>query len=607
MPEGFEFTESLTGGVSVSRIDPRAASATLADVAFVRAELDRHRHLQAWLVATEARNIVVLRPLGKTSTDPVLKFISNPGDRTTYQTSHDLPDLTRAPLRQRRLAALPPRSWPVAGAHREVSAAPRDRQLRRAVVADGQRGRIEREQGATEMGKKRHPSDDTNRSKRPPKTAPTGKDRKLSELLKELAMRLLKNPDAAPSREAVEAALLLAVAAWNDASGDPGVRRKHREMLTKYDWSDRSPWPELLATDTELLIAGLVEYKRAHYSDDRRRIVAFGMTPEATIQVQWLDPDRSPPSTDEPAWAQASCEEVEGHPIADKLLAAFKQARGRKVINLKSVAAGRATAAELQKTIASDEVLADLHPAHALYVLAQNHASILSEQLTSLNELAPLSEIISKIEDTYGSDGPPISPLTRSYFTCWALFDACTGPGRETLGTSLLALAATLGMDPELQRIIGLMQRSRMGIHAHQGMEGDLVVLRELVTGLVCHAVVPSGYRGHRGELWYARVLPPPLPVATEHVVMTTPYVLHRPGLPEWLAYFRRLLPAEPLHARLDAYARHMKHGPTSTHWPDFVFEGYLDHEVSVIRLSGLPDVPASRPHSPVNERRSWA
>ncbi len=76
---------TVTGVVTVSRVDPQAASAATDDVALVRAGLERHPHLRAWLVATDAWNIVVLRPLGKTSTGPVLKFISNPDDRTTYQ------------------------------------------------------------------------------------------------------------------------------------------------------------------------------------------------------------------------------------------------------------------------------------------------------------------------------------------------------------------------------------------------------------------------------------------------------------------------------------------------------------------------------------------
>ena len=47
-----------------------------------------------------------------------------------------------------------------------------------------------------------------------------------------------------------------------------------------------------------------------------------------------------------------------------------------------------------------------------------------------------------------------------------------------------------------------------------------------------------------------------------------------------------------------------MKYGPTRTYWNDFVLEGYVNHRTEAIYLAGLPDVPASRPHSEVNSRR---
>jgi hypothetical protein len=53
---------------------------------------------------------------------------------------------------------------------------------------------------------------------------------------------------------------------------------------------------------------------------------------------------------------------------------------------------------------------------------------------------------------------------------------------------------------------------------------------------------------------------------------------------------------------RLDGYERQMKYGPTRTY--DFVFEGYVNHRTEAIYLAGLPDVPESRPHSEVNNRR---
>ena len=36
------------------------------------------------------------------------------------------------------------------------------------------------------------------------------------------------------------------------------------------------------------MIDELVEYKRAHYPDDRRRVFTCGGTPSGTIRVEWL-------------------------------------------------------------------------------------------------------------------------------------------------------------------------------------------------------------------------------------------------------------------------------------------------------------------------------
>jgi len=431
------------------------------------------------------------------------------------------------------------------------------------------------------------------------------RERRLSEIIKEMALRLLKKPDAVPSMAAAETALLLASAAWNSASGEPGLRNHHREMLKKFDWGGASPWAELRSSDTDWLIVELVEYKQAHYPNDRRRIVAAGMSPEGKIQVQWVEEDKlvAAPfgfSTSSTTAARAES----GNPIAEKLAVRMKREVRGKVVHLKEVIAGRTAAEELQRTVVSKKGLAGFHPAHATYVYAQNQVSVLSEQLTALDEMAPFADIVSKAEDIYMPSGPPMSPLTTSYFTCWAFFDACIEPTHETIGTTVLEVGAAFGMHTELLRLIRSMQESRMGLYAHEGTEGSLVVLREVATAAVCRAIVPSGYRGQRGELWYARVLPPPIPGGSEHVVFTTPYIVLEPGLREWQAYFRRTLPDAPQQARLDAYERHMKYGPTRTYWNAFVFEGYVNHRTEAVYLAGLPDVPESRPHSEVDSRR---
>jgi hypothetical protein len=104
----------------------------------------------------------------------------------------------------------------------------------------------------------------------------------------------------------------------------------------------------------------------------------------------------------------------------------------------------------LQKTIAAQTELAGLDLAHAAYVYTQNQVSVMSEQLTGLKEMAPFADIISRAVDLYVPSAPPMSPLTTSYFTCWAFFDACTGPANETIGTTILEFGAAFGMNTEL-------------------------------------------------------------------------------------------------------------------------------------------------------------
>jgi hypothetical protein len=217
---------------------------------------------------------------------------------------------------------------------------------------------------------------------------------------------------------------------------------------------------------------------------------------------------------------------VSGRPIAKKIVAKMKLHWQRKVVNIKNVIAGLAMAEELQKTVVSQKELEGFHPAHAAYVYAQNQVSVMSEQLTALKEMAPFVDIISKAEDLYVPSAPPMSPLTTSYFTCWAFFDACAGPAKETIGTTILEVGATLGMQPELLRLMRLMQDSRMGFYIHRGGEGDASVLEDLVTGAVYRAIVPAGYKGQKNENWYLRLLPPPFPEGKEHVAFTTPYIV---------------------------------------------------------------------------------
>ena len=68
-------------------------------------------------------------------------------------------------------------------------------------------------------------------------------------------------------------------------------------------------------------------------------------------------------------------------PIADRLIRKMRGYAGAKVVDLSAVREGSKNAEALHKTVASRERLADYHPAHAIYVYAQNQTSVMAEQL----------------------------------------------------------------------------------------------------------------------------------------------------------------------------------------------------------------------------------
>lgn len=291
-------------------------------------------------------------------------------------------------------------------------------------------------------------------------------------------------------------------------------------------------------------------------------------------------------------------------PIADKLLRKMQRYQQAKVVDLKAFKAGKQLADSLGQTVASNSQLAALHPAHAMYVYAQNQLSVMAEQLTMLKELDRLNYPLAEAEECYMPSGPPMSPLTRSYFTCWSLFDVSAGIAKETLCTTAMAVGRKYGAHEDLLQLFEHMQESYMAVYRHEGHDGESIVLRELVTDRVCRTLCASGYQGSAGELWYVRVLPPPVAEFDQHIVFTTPYLLISPGEDEWLAYLDRVLSDVAPAKRHEAYRQHMKYGPVRTYWPEFVFEAYVNFRPEVVFLEGLPDVAESRPCSSVSLRR---
>lgn len=284
-------------------------------------------------------------------------------------------------------------------------------------------------------------------------------------------------------------------------------------------------------------------------------------------------------------------------PLVKKLLRALTQYRSRKIIDLQAFAAGRKHSAEQQASVISPEKLADLHPAHALYVYAQNQASVLLETITRLPALDKLTNLIVDASEDYMPSGPPMSPLTPTYFFYWSGFDAAIGTARETAGDCIAALARCADAHPDFLRIIDILRESRMGLYVCEGGDRESVNLREFVTGEIVSCIVPAGHRGQRGEIWLARVLPPPGPQFAQSVVITTPYVITKPGERDWQRFFERTLPRTGIADPRQAYRHLMKYGLELRYWTEYIFEAYVNYKTSLVYLAGLPDVDGSRPH----------
>jgi hypothetical protein len=288
---------------------------------------------------------------------------------------------------------------------------------------------------------------------------------------------------------------------------------------------------------------------------------------------------------------------------ADKIAGIIASQLKLKIIDLSSIRAAQQLFQEAR--IDADglkKLMSKGHdPCHALYIFAQNYASVLGEQLAEMKETRQFVKIVGDAEDEYQPGGPPLSPLTASYFTMWALFDVQFGQSHETIGTCIQRIGPLIDMPPWLLDVIDLMQRSTMGVHVHCGTEGRLVRLRALGSQemKLCH--VPSGSVGRAGDLWFVRLLPPSNAMFDYHIVFNSPYVLVEVTERMFADYLIReigRLGSRTRPAKLEASAYVMKHGPTPNHWNEYIFCAYTGHQHDAVFLTGIPDIKESLPHA---------
>ena len=114
--------------------------------------------------------------------------------------------------------------------------------------------------------------------------------RKMSEIVIEMSERLFPDPEAVHSTEAVYVTLFFANLAWNECVGLGAERERTKNVWQSIEADNPALWDELKSRDIDAMIDELVEYKKAHFPDDQRRILSCGGTSRSTVRVQWLPP-----------------------------------------------------------------------------------------------------------------------------------------------------------------------------------------------------------------------------------------------------------------------------------------------------------------------------
>jgi hypothetical protein len=237
-------------------------------------------------------------------------------------------------------------------------------------------------------------------------------------------------------------------------------------------------------------------------------------------------------------------------------------------------------------------------PLHAVYIAVQNITSVFSECVSVLPELKTYYKTVGDAEEEYMPSGPPMSPLTTSFFTAWAFFDYRFGGDKETIGTCLTDLGGQLGLHPGMVEAVRQFQESRMGIYEHCGTIDGKIGLEELITGRKSCCICPAGYLGKPGELWYVRLCPPLLEEMGYYVTVTTPYILTKATKTDWTAYLNRAMLNLEVQDEGQRLYELLKYGAWTHHWNEFVFKAFHHAQHEAIFLAGIPDVKGSLPHA---------
>lgn len=244
-------------------------------------------------------------------------------------------------------------------------------------------------------------------------------------------------------------------------------------------------------------------------------------------------------------------------------------------------------------------------PQFVLYTTVQTQLLMMAAMLEDSGAVDAYHEAFEAGLEEYMPGFPPMSPVTDSLFHSWALCDLKFGADKDNIGQLATMMLSEVGMPAELRELCGKLVSSRMGIYETLDVLGEQLVVRELVTGCELLVDVPTGYLGEEGELRFVRLAPPAVHDAEYFTELTTPYILEGHSSDDWTRYLQSVMPESVVASEgagstqvEDRLAAVFKDDLGTMPWLEFVFQSYSGFAEDVIYLTGIPDAPASLPHS---------
>jgi len=191
--------------------------------------------------------------------------------------------------------------------------------------------------------------------------------------------------------------------------------------------------------------------------------------------------------------------------------------------------------------------------------VVQNLVSFLFEEMSGFQSIDKLCEIIQDFEEEYMPSGPPMSPITGSYFAYWSLFDLKFGEDNLTFCDILIEMSELFEFPHWILEVLKAIQRSRMGIYEQQKDIQGTIQLKELYTEEVFSVYNSSGYKGSPSELWFVRLIKD-MPNGNATIPIT-PYILRPSEKKDWMNLFLEKFQKEENNDFKPDYNNFLKYG----------------------------------------------